>query len=107
MLIFFNFKFVKKPIFLKIFLNLPIGPSDPLPAGGGLFEQGGPYMRIGTIASLPNAYSQFGQIKDEYGRGYTIERGDIPENAERGDEYAYKVEIWANGSGLAYDLDED
>lgn len=64
-------------------------------------------MRLGTIISTPNEYSRFGRILDGSGVGYTVESGDIPEDAEDGDEYAYKVELWGNESGLAYNLREE
>ena len=57
-------------------------------------------MRVGQIISLPDDYSQFGRIKDEDGRAYTVEKGQIPSNAKVGDNFAYKVEIWSNDSGL-------
>lgn len=64
-------------------------------------------MRIGTIIGLPDQYTQFARIKDQYGIGYTVEPGEIPENSDIGDEFAYKVEIWANDSGLGYALEDD
>ncbi len=64
-------------------------------------------MRLGTIVSVPNEYSRFGRIVDGYGVGYSIEASDMPKGAEEGDKYAYKVEIWGNDSGLAYELAED
>lgn len=64
-------------------------------------------MRIGKIISLPNTYTQFARIKDEDGRAYTVDPGYLPKGTEEGDELAYKVEIWGNDSGLAYDLEEE
>ena len=65
-------------------------------------------MRIGHILSLPDTtYTAFGRIKDEYGSGYTIEPGEIPEDADIGDEFAYKVDLWGNDSGLGYGLRSD
>lgn len=61
-------------------------------------------MRVGQILSVPDEYTQFGRIKDEYGRAYTVEPGQLPSDVEIGDSYAYKVDIWANDSGLAYGL---
>ena len=49
----------------------------------------------------------FNRIVDSYGVGYTVEQSQIPENAEVDDQYAYRVEIWGNDSGVAYDLKED
>lgn len=63
-------------------------------------------MKIGTIINLPNNYSHFGRIADEYGNQYSVDNSQIPENTELGEEFAYKVEIWGNDSGLAYDLKE-
>ena len=64
-------------------------------------------MRLGKVISLPNEYSRFGRILDGTGVGYTVEAGDIPEGVDIGDEYAYKVVIWGNDSGIAYDLREE
>lgn len=64
-------------------------------------------MRLGTIVSVPNEYSNYGRILDGSGVGYTVEAGDLPKGAEVGDEAAYKVELWGNESGLAYDVKEE
>ena len=61
-------------------------------------------MRLGTLVSVPNQFSRFGRVMDGYGVGYTVERGDLPDDAQVGDEVGYKVELWGNDSGLAYDL---
>ena len=61
-------------------------------------------MRVGTIIGVPSEYSRFGRILDGSGVGYTVEPGDLPEGADEGDEYDYKVEIWGNDSGLAYNM---
>ena len=63
-------------------------------------------MRLGLLIATPNAYSRFARVADEHGVGYTVEAGDLPPGAEEGDRVAYKVEIWGNDSGLAYDLAE-
>jgi hypothetical protein len=41
---------------------------------------------------------------DKQGNSHTVDEGDLPEGAKVGDNFAYKVEIWGNDSGLAYDL---
>ena len=64
-------------------------------------------MKLGTIVTLPNEHSRFGKIADSRGNTYTVEEGDIPEGTEVGDEYAYRVEIWGNDSGIAHDLRDD
>ena len=65
-------------------------------------------MAIGSIVTMPNPYSNFAQIRDETGLTHTVASADLPEDAEEGDEFAYKVEIWGNNSGIAYNLlDED
>ena len=61
-------------------------------------------MKLGTLVSLPNEYSRFGRIRDAYGVTYSVEEGHVPPDAKEGDELAYKVEIWGNDSGLAYQL---
>jgi hypothetical protein len=64
-------------------------------------------MRLGTVISLPNEYSRFGRILDQHGVGYTVEENDLPKNISEGDEVAYKVEIWGNDSGLAYNVKKE
>ena len=64
-------------------------------------------MRLGTLISMPNEYSRYGRILDSSGAGYTVEPGDIPVDADEGDQLAYKVELWGNESGLAFGLHED
>ena len=61
-------------------------------------------MRVGTLVSLPDEYSQFGRIVDHTGMGYTLEKGDLPDGVEVGDQLAYRVELWGGDSGLAYDV---
>jgi hypothetical protein len=64
-------------------------------------------MRIGSIISLPNEYSQFARIKDEEGLGYTVDPGEIPKEVRLGDQFAYKVDLFGNDSGLAYGLKDE
>ena len=64
-------------------------------------------MRIGTIISLPDAYSRFGRIKDDDGGAYTVDPSDIPSSTSMGDRFAYKVELTSGDGGLAYGLTED
>jgi len=64
-------------------------------------------MRVGRFVSLPNAYSQFGQIKDQYGIAYSVDPGQLPDDVDTETDYAYRVEIWGNDSGLAYEVEED
>lgn len=64
-------------------------------------------MRVGTLVSVPSVYSRFGRIVDASGASYTVEASQVPEDAQAGDDFAYRVEIWENDSGLAYDLEED
>ena len=63
-------------------------------------------MRIGKILSLPDETSSFGRVLDAQGVGYTVDPGDLPEDAEEGDEVAYKVELWGNDSGMAFNVKE-
>lgn len=64
-------------------------------------------MLVGKLITLPNAYSRFGQIKNADGVAYTVEPSQIPKDAKQGDTFAYKVEIWENDSGIAYNLEEN
>ncbi len=64
-------------------------------------------MRLGTISSLPSAYSQFARIKDQYGNSYTADPSLLPKGIKEGESVAYKVEIGSNDSGLVYDVKED
>ena len=61
-------------------------------------------MRVGTLISIPNSYTQYARVTDQYGASYTVDPSSLPEDASEGEEFAYKVEIWGNDSGLAYDL---
>jgi hypothetical protein len=63
-------------------------------------------MRVGQLVSLPNEYSRFAQIKDDYGVAYTVDPGQLPKDAEMDTDYAYRVEIWGNDSGMAYELEK-
>lgn len=64
-------------------------------------------MRVGTIIGLPDAYTRFARIRDKDGSAYTVEVGEVPATAKIGDDFAYKVEIWSNDSGLAHSLKEE
>ncbi len=64
-------------------------------------------MRIGKLLNLPDEYTRFARIKDNDGVGYTVDPSQLPKDAEEGTEYAYKVEIWENDSGIAYNLEEN
>ena len=64
-------------------------------------------MRIGKIISMPNEYTQYARIREPDGRSYTVDKGELPKGAKEGSEYAYKVEIYGNDSGLAYNLKDD
>lgn len=59
-------------------------------------------MRIGTVSSLPDGYSRYARIHDDNGSSYTVDPAELPKNASVGDEVAYKLDLWANDSGLAY-----
>ena len=62
------------------------------------------FMRAGVLVSLPGEYSRFGRIQDSYGVAYSVPAEEIPQGVKEGDKLAYKVEIWGNDSGLAYNL---
>lgn len=64
-------------------------------------------MRLATVLSVPGEYSRFGRVIDEFGTGYTVDPTEMPEDIDVDDDVAYRVEIWGNDSGLAYDLVED
>ena len=63
-------------------------------------------MRIGTVLSMPDDYTQFARVKDENGMAYTADPSILPKGAREGSELAYKVEIWGNDSGLVYDAEK-
>lgn len=63
-------------------------------------------MRVGSLVALPNEYSNYGRLVDQAGVAYTVEAGDIPDGASLGDEVHYRVEIWGDDSGLAYQLEK-
>lgn len=65
-------------------------------------------MRIGTIHSLPDSYTQWAKIKDEEsGVNYTVSPKHLKDGADVGDSYAYKVELFDNDGGLVYFAEED
>ena len=64
-------------------------------------------MRVGTIIGGPSGYTRFAMIRDQRGDTHTIDTGELPDGAEVGDEFAYKVELYSNNGGLAYNLKED
>ncbi|MBP6217547.1 MAG: hypothetical protein KA436_03050 [Oligoflexales bacterium] len=63
-------------------------------------------MQVGTLIARPDQYSHFGRLRDTYGNQYTVESSQIPQGSDVGDKLAYKVEIWGNESGIAYNLEE-
>jgi hypothetical protein len=50
-------------------------------------------MRIGNIIELPKSGSSYGIVQDEYGNRWTVDRGEIPEGSDAGDDYAYQVDF--------------
>ncbi len=65
-------------------------------------------MRLGTIIAMPNEYSNYARVRDNVtGSAHTVDKGELPKDAQEGSEYAYKVEIWSNDSGLAHTFSED
>lgn len=56
-------------------------------------------MQIGQIVDLPNDYSGYARVRDEYGEEYTVHGSEIPTEAGIGDEMAYHVDISQNESG--------
>ena len=107
----FHHKLLFLKTFIKFFavlLKTKIGlPKDLEVALMGFLSGVRENMRVGRFVSLPNQYSQFAQIKDELGNAYTVDGAQIPDGADTDDDYAYRVEIWGNDSGLAYDIQED
>ncbi len=55
-------------------------------------------MRIGTVLSIPAADSKFATARDEYGNNRTVYTSELPEGAEVGDEYAYRVDFMTGGA---------
>jgi len=55
-------------------------------------------MKIGTIVALPAENSRWATVKDEHGSRYTVDAGELPEEAQAGDELAYRVDFFS-GSG--------
>lgn len=59
--------------------------------------------KIGKFISLPNRYSDFATFRDnKTGEQYTVTPDDMPEKIKEKRDYAYKVEIWENNSGVAH-----
>ena len=61
-------------------------------------------MRVGSLIAVPDDFSRFGRIIDDYGVAYTVDPSELPKGAEVGDQYAYKVDLWGNDSGLGVAL---
>lgn len=77
-------------------------------AGGMSPPIAGEYaMRLGTIIGVPDAYTKFARIKDANGSAYTVDPGELPEDAGIDDDFAYRLDLWGNDSGLAHSLRED
>lgn len=65
-------------------------------------------MRTGSITSIPDDYTNFAKIRDSKSNiTYTVPSNKLPEDVDVGDEYAYKVDLWGNDSGLVYYARED
>ncbi len=56
-------------------------------------------MAVGTVVGMPPDGSIYARVKDEYNNVYTVHASELPEDAELGDQAAYKVAIWDNPSG--------
>lgn len=64
-------------------------------------------MKIGNIVSLPNRFTEWAQIRDKVtGAIYTVSSKLLDKNVQEGDQYAYKVELWENESGLVYQAEK-
>ena len=55
-------------------------------------------MPTAIIVDTPNAISNYGRVRDEFGQEYTVHGSDIPEEHEPGDDYAYHVDLWQYSS---------
>lgn len=64
-------------------------------------------MAVGRIISMPNKNSSFGRLLGADGRQYTVPKDKLPEDSSVDKEFAYKVELWSNNSGLITNLEEE
>ena len=64
-------------------------------------------MRIGKLVEAPKGDSNFGIVSDEYGNQWTVDRGEIPEGREAGDDYAYRVDFYSQSSVPLLKRDEN
>ena len=64
-------------------------------------------MAIGKIVGLPPGSSQYARVRDEYGSEYSVKKEEIPKEARPGDDFAYRVDVFYNESGLATTLKND
>ena len=55
--------------------------------------------QIGKVVDLPTVHSQYARVRDEYGGEYTVHSTELPDDAEIGSAYSYKVDVWQNPSG--------
>lgn len=64
---------------------------------------------IGTILGLPLGNSRYFSAKDEYGNTRTVHVNELPEDADVGDDYAYRIDLFKHGGGttMRWNDDED
>ena len=56
-------------------------------------------MSIGRIVSVPLGDSGYAIVRDEHGTQWTVDRGQIPNGAEDGDDFAYRVDFHSRSGG--------
>lgn len=63
-------------------------------------------MPVGKIIDVPNIYSSYGRIQDEYGEIHTVHGSEVPIESKEQDDVAYHVDLWQNRSGNVVTLRE-
>ena len=54
-------------------------------------------MRIGKIFELPMPSSRFADVRDEYQNNRTVFASELEEDAEAGEDFAYRVDFFKGG----------
>lgn len=56
---------------------------------------------IGSVVALPTGSSNFAHVRDEYGNNYSVHASSLPDDADEGDSFAYRVAITGGSSYTA------
>lgn len=54
---------------------------------------------LATIINLPRGNGEYATVKDNFGNLITVPKENLPQKAEEGKQYAYRVEFSNGGRG--------